>query len=97
MEYYFTHETYPEFDIFSQFLTAETLRAMSLDGLKSSHPVEVSNFDLVIGFFMQNYSLQVPINDPNEIEDIYDAVSYSKSASLIRMLHEYLGDDVCFT
>uniref|UniRef100_A0A915HSW0 Puromycin-sensitive aminopeptidase n=1 Tax=Romanomermis culicivorax TaxID=13658 RepID=A0A915HSW0_ROMCU len=74
MEYYFVNDAFPEFDIFTQFLTAEAVRAMSLDALKNSHPVEV------------------PINNPNEIEDIYDAVSYSKSASLIRMLHDYLGD-----
>lgn len=74
MEYYFVNDAYPDFDIFTQFLVSETLRAMSLDSLKNSHPVEV------------------PINDPNEIEEIYDAVSYSKSASLIRMLHDYLGD-----
>ena len=38
---------------------------------------------------------QVPVGPPSEIDEIFDAISYSKGASVIRMLHEYLGDEVC--
>ena len=33
---------------------------------------------------------------PEEIDEIFDAISYSKGASVIRMLHDYIGDDVSF-
>lgn len=31
---------------------------------------------------------------PEEVDEIFDAISYSKGASVIRMLHDYIGDDV---
>ena len=37
---------------------------------------------------------QVPVGHPDEIDEIFDAISYSKGACVIRMLHEYIGDDV---
>lgn len=33
------------------------------------------------------------IGHPAEIEEIFDAISYSKGSSVIRMLHDYIGDD----
>lgn len=32
---------------------------------------------------------------PSEVDEIFDAISYSKGASVIRMLHNYIGDEVC--
>ena len=37
---------------------------------------------------------QVPVGHPDEIDEIFDAISYSKGACVIRMLHDYIGDDV---
>ncbi|KAK3736507.1 hypothetical protein QZH41_009395, partial [Actinostola sp. cb2023] len=34
----------------------------------------------------------VPVGHPSEIDEIFDAISYSKGASVIRMLHHYIGD-----
>lgn len=31
---------------------------------------------------------------PSEVDEIFDAISYSKGASVIRMLHNYIGDEV---
>lgn len=31
---------------------------------------------------------------PDEVEEIFDAISYEKGASVIRMLFDYLGEDV---
>ena len=31
---------------------------------------------------------------PSEIDEIFDAISYSKGACVIRMLHNYIGDSV---
>ena len=33
----------------------------------------------------------VPVDDPAEIRTIFDTISYNKGASVIQMLHEYLG------
>lgn len=40
-----------------------------------------------------NY-LQVNVGHPSEVDEIFDAISYSKGASVIRMLHNYIGDEV---
>ena len=31
---------------------------------------------------------------PDEVEEIFDLISYSKGASVIRMLHDWMGDEV---
>lgn len=31
---------------------------------------------------------------PSEVDEIFDAISYSKGASVIRMLHDFIGDHV---
>jgi len=38
------------------------------------------------------HPIEVPVNHPNEISEIFDAVSYSKGAVVIRMIAEYLGE-----
>uniref|UniRef100_A0A2C9JWJ6 Aminopeptidase n=1 Tax=Biomphalaria glabrata TaxID=6526 RepID=A0A2C9JWJ6_BIOGL len=35
---------------------------------------------------------EVEVGHPSEVDEIFDAISYSKGSSVIRMLHEYLGD-----
>lgn len=37
------------------------------------------------------HPIEVPINHPDEIRTIFDAISYQKGASAIHMLHSYLG------
>lgn len=37
------------------------------------------------------HPIEVPVNHPDEIRTIFDAISYSKGASVINMLHQYLG------
>jgi puromycin-sensitive aminopeptidase len=39
------------------------------------------------------HPIEIHVNHPDEIGEIFDAVSYSKGASIIRMLAEYLGED----
>lgn len=71
-----TDYLFPEWDIQTQFVAGEYANALSKDGLKSTHPIEVE------------------VNDPAEINEIFDAISYSKGACVIRMLVEYLGEEV---
>lgn len=39
------------------------------------------------------HPIEVPVRHPDEIRSIFDTISYSKGASIIHMLHEYLGKD----
>lgn len=40
------------------------------------------------------HPIEVPVNHPDEIRSIFDAISYSKGASVIHMLNQYLGSDI---
>ncbi len=76
IEYLAVDHIFPEWDIWTQFVNMDHSRALELDGLQNTHPIEVE------------------VHNPTEISEIFDAVSYSKGASIIRMLAEYLGEDV---
>src|SRR5262249_46356630 len=40
------------------------------------------------------HPIEVSINHPDEIRTIFDAISYEKGASVLQMLHNYLGKTV---
>lgn len=40
---------------------------------------------------INTHPIEAPINHPDEIRTIFDAISYSKGSSVIHMLHGYLG------
>jgi puromycin-sensitive aminopeptidase len=40
------------------------------------------------------HPIEVPVNHPDEIRTIFDAISYSKGSSVIHMLQQYLGPEV---
>lgn len=40
-----------------------------------------------------SHPIEVPVGHPEEIDEIFDAISYSKGASVIRMLHNWIGDN----
>ncbi|KAJ4944929.1 hypothetical protein JOQ06_013468 [Pogonophryne albipinna] len=75
IEYLCVDHCFPEYDIWTQFVSADYTRALDLDALDSSHPIEVN------------------VGHPSEVDEIFDAISYSKGASVIRMLHDYTGDE----
>lgn len=75
VEFLCVNHLFPQYDIWTQFVTDMYIRALELDCLKSSHPIEV------------------PVGHPSEIDEIFDDISYDKGASVIRMLHHYIGDD----
>lgn len=39
-----------------------------------------------------SHPIEVPVNHPSDIDEIFDVISYHKGASVIRMLHHYIGD-----
>lgn len=39
----------------------------------------------------KTHPIEVPINHPDEIRTIFDTISYCKGASVLSMLHDYLG------
>src|SRR5437879_239869 len=65
---------HPEWKMWTQFFGSDTINGLTLDGLRSSHPIEVD------------------VKDPAEIREIFDEISYSKGASILRMLEQFLGE-----
>jgi puromycin-sensitive aminopeptidase len=72
-ENYAAHEVYPDYEMWEQFVVDHLSRALKLDGLLSSHPI------------------QVPINHAEEVEQVFDAISYCKGGSVVRMIKAVLG------
>lgn len=73
IEYLAIDHLFPDWNMWTQFVTDEQQTALRLDALASTHPVEV------------------PVHHPDEIRTIFDTISYSKGASLIHMLQQYVG------
>jgi histidyl-tRNA synthetase len=55
---------------------------------------EKINLYLKLVLQLMIYYFQVDINHVDEIDEIFDAISYRKGASVIRMLQNYLGAEV---
>ena len=41
---------------------------------------------------LSSHPIEVPLPDPNQINQIFDSLSYAKAASVLRMLSEYVGE-----
>ncbi|KAL8942055.1 MAG: hypothetical protein Q9216_001867, partial [Gyalolechia sp. 2 TL-2023] len=75
MSWYSCNKFYPEWKVWQSYV-ADTLQgALSLDSLRSSHPIEV------------------PVKRADEINQIFDAISYSKGSCVLRMISKYLGEE----
>ncbi|RNE99040.1 aminopeptidase-like protein [Trypanosoma rangeli] len=74
MEYWSINKLFPDWHVFTQFVHQENSRALKLDSLRSSHPVEVD------------------VQNAKEIDDIFDAISYSKGGSIVRMVVNFIGE-----
>jgi tricorn protease interacting factor F2/3 len=42
---------------------------------------------------INTHPIQVPVNSPDEIEQIFDAISYGKGAHVLQMIEAYVGED----
>jgi len=72
-ENYASHEIYPEYQMWDQFCSGALQTALVLDGMLSSHPI------------------QVPIAHAEEVEQVFDAISYCKGGSVVRMIKAVIG------
>ena len=70
---------FPEWESASEFINMHLDRALDLDSKRSSHPIEVP---------LQGENVEDAINQ------VFDAISYSKGASVLRMLSNMIGEDV---
>ncbi|KAI9714490.1 MAG: Aminopeptidase 2 mitochondrial [Bogoriella megaspora] len=75
MSWYSCNEFYPEWKVWEGYVTDNLQSALSLDSLRSSHPIEV------------------PVKRADEINQIFDAISYSKGSCVLRMISTYLGEE----
>ena len=76
MSWYSCNRFFPEWKVWENYVTDVLQRALSLDALRSSHPIEV------------------PVTRADEINEIFDAISYSKGSCLLRMISKYIGEEV---
>ncbi|MCH7677283.1 hypothetical protein IH879_20365, partial [candidate division KSB1 bacterium] len=66
---------FPEWNIWEYHLESETLGALSIDSLKTTHPISVD------------------VKSANEIEELFDEISYGKGGSVLRMIDSFLGEE----
>jgi puromycin-sensitive aminopeptidase len=45
---------------------------------------------------LSSHPIEVVVNHPHEADEIFDAISYHKGSSIVRMLSEFLGRDVFY-
>lgn len=69
---------FPEWNSASEFIINHLFRAFELDSKRSSHPIEVP---------LQGEDVESAINQ------IFDAISYAKGASVLRMLSQLIGQE----
>ena len=43
-----------------------------------------------------SHPIEIEVHHPSEIDEIFDAISYSKGACVIRMLNDFLTNEVGF-
>ncbi|KAF2759296.1 hypothetical protein EJ05DRAFT_438001 [Pseudovirgaria hyperparasitica] len=75
MSWYSCNAFYPEWKVWQGYVTDNLQSALSLDSLRSSHPIEV------------------PVKRADEINQIFDAISYSKGSCVLRMISKYIGEE----
>ena len=75
MSWYSCNIFFPDWKVWENYIIDDLQAALSLDSLRSSHPIEV------------------PVKRADEIDQIFDSISYAKGSSVLRMISNYLGED----
>ncbi|XP_067412180.1 aminopeptidase N [Emydura macquarii macquarii] len=78
VEYLGADSAEPSWNIKDLIVQSEMYRVMKVDALASSHPLS----------FQEN-----EINTPAQISEVFDAIAYSKGASVLRMLSGFLTEE----
>ncbi|XP_051808615.1 aminopeptidase N-like isoform X3 [Acanthochromis polyacanthus] len=79
VEYLGAHEAEPTWNVKDLIVLNDVHRVFAVDALASSHPLTSKEED---------------IQTPAQINELFDAISYSKGASVLRMLSDFLTEDV---
>ncbi|CCE83180.1 Piso0_003752 [Millerozyma farinosa CBS 7064] len=75
MSWYACNALFPEWKVWESYVSVTLQDALSLDALRSSHPIEV------------------PVQRADEINQIFDSISYAKGSSVLKMIANWLGED----
>uniref|UniRef100_A0ABM5EX44 Aminopeptidase N n=1 Tax=Pogona vitticeps TaxID=103695 RepID=A0ABM5EX44_9SAUR len=78
VEYLGANAAEPTWNITDLMVASEMYRVMAIDALVSSHPLSFEEDE---------------INSPAQISEVFDSIAYSKGASVLRMLSEFLTED----
>ncbi|KAM4572960.1 aminopeptidase N-like [Odontesthes bonariensis] len=79
VEYLGANEAEPSWNVKDLIVLNDVHRVFAIDALASSHPLSSKEED---------------IQRPAQISELFDAISYSKGASVLRMLSDFLTEDV---
>ncbi|XP_015239277.1 PREDICTED: aminopeptidase N-like [Cyprinodon variegatus] len=79
VEYLGADEAEPEWNVKDLIVLSDVHRVFAVDALTSSHPLSSKEED---------------IQKPAQISELFDAISYSKGASVLRMLSDFLTEPV---
>ncbi|XP_069840529.1 aminopeptidase N-like [Dendropsophus ebraccatus] len=79
VEYLGSDEAEPTWNIKDLVVLNDVHRVMAVDALASSHPLT---------------SKEEEVNTPSEISALFDSITYSKGASVIRMLSSFLTEEL---
>uniref|UniRef100_A0A671V0P4 Aminopeptidase n=1 Tax=Sparus aurata TaxID=8175 RepID=A0A671V0P4_SPAAU len=79
VEYLGADEAEPDWNVKDLIVLSDVHRVFAVDALASSHPLSSKEED---------------IQKPAQISELFDAISYSKGASVLRMLSDFLTEEV---
>ncbi|XP_054476641.1 aminopeptidase N-like isoform X2 [Anoplopoma fimbria] len=79
VEYLGADEAEPDWNLKDLIVLSDVHRVFAVDALASSHPLS---------------SREEDIQKPAQISELFDAISYSKGASVLRMLSDFLTEEV---
>ncbi|RWS09721.1 Puromycin-sensitive aminopeptidase-like protein [Dinothrombium tinctorium] len=78
---------------FMEYLCIDNLNIFSGNDLWTQFTCNISSDALKLDALRNSHPIEVAVKNPSEIVEIFDDISYRKGASLIRMLHDYIGDE----